>query len=187
MRVLQTAVVSENNVVQSDVSAILSSNRGRELEEVRAVLGRVLDHLVLPVPDVPLVSTQLPESPRLTLLGLQHQLEVADTRAVHVVVEDDLTLVVGAEPGDETAVRTLSTDQHLPWQEDLAEDLCLLSLLDRLGAVDVEIVSGVVEAGVVESWSCPSGGAVARSSLPLEEAWGRGLELSEGFVLVLEC
>ena len=104
-----------------------------------------------------------------------------------MVVEDDLTLIVGTEPEDDTVVRPLSTDQDLPWQEDLAEDLRLLSLLDCLGAVDVEIVSGVVEAGVVEGWSCPSGGAVARSSLPLEETWGRGLELSEGFVLVLEC
>ena len=139
------------------------------------------------MPDVPLVSTHLPESLWVALLGLKHQLEVADSRAIHVVVEDDLTLVVGTEPEDDTAVRPLSTDQDLPWQEDLAEDLRLLSLLDRLGAVDVEIVSGVVEAGVVEGWSCPSGGAVARSSLPLEETWGRGLELSEGFVLVLEC
>ena len=35
LRILQTAVVSEYYVIQSDVSAILGPNRGRELEEVR--------------------------------------------------------------------------------------------------------------------------------------------------------
>ena len=74
------------------------------------MLGGVLHHAVLPVPDVALVPTDLPQSERLARLRLELQLEAADPAAVHVVVKDDLTLVVSAVPAED--IKTLPLTDH---------------------------------------------------------------------------
>ena len=186
LRALKTTIISEDNIIQGDVSAILSSNVCRELEEVKAVLGGVLHHAILPVPDVALVPTDLPQSERLARLRLELQLEAADPAAVHVVVKDDLTLVVSAVPAED--IKTLPlTDHNLPGLEDFAEQLRPLSLGDLLGAVNVEVVPAAVQTGVVEGRPCARGGGVAGADLPLEQPRCCRLKLSEWIVWVLEC
>ena len=144
------------------------------------------------MPLVPLVATQVEQSPRLARLRLEDQLETAHLPAIHVVVEYDLALVIRPEPRQDTKhtsdIRSShQTQDNKPGLEDFAEQLCFLPLRDLLLAVHEEEVAVIVEACVVEGWPDPLTVGPAGSSLPLQESWRRGLELSPGFVVLLKC